>query len=128
MTLVDYASPFASSAALLLLVLCAGHAVADFGLQSEYMAVNKAPRLKDERTGALVRNPHWAPIMLAHCLIHAGMVAVITGSAALGLAELAVHVALDVAKCEGRTSYGTDQTAHYLCKAAWTAVMLVATN
>ena len=57
--------------------------------------------------------------MAAHCLIHAGAVWLITGSAVLAAIELGVHWLLDTAKCEGKTGFNFDQTMHIVCKAIY---------
>ncbi len=61
--------------------------------------------------------------MSAHCLIHAGFVWLITGSALLGLIEFVVHFIIDVIKCENRTSFQTDQWLHLLSKAIYVIVI-----
>ena len=55
----------------LLFLLMVGHAVADYGLQTKYIAENKSPYGGDG----------WVFTLLAHSLIHAGMVFFITGLA-----------------------------------------------
>jgi hypothetical protein len=54
-----------------------GHAVADYPLQGDFLA--------------------WTQALAAHALIHAGAVALATGSAALGVPEFACHAAIDYA-------------------------------
>ncbi len=61
----------------------------------------------------------WWHAMLAHCLIHAGMVIVITGSVWMALAELFIHYAIDYAKCGDWISFNQDQAIHYGCKILW---------
>lgn len=61
----------------------------------------------------------WVVCMTAHCLIHSGMVWVITGSSLLGAVEFVIHWGLDLAKCEGRTGFTTDQCLHIACKAVY---------
>ncbi len=101
--------------------LAIGHAFADFPLQGEFLAICKnrryLMRLKDpERPVSM-----WISCMAAHCLIHAGMVWLITGSVLLGLAELVIHWVLDMLKCEGKTDFNTDQICHLVCKAVYVA-------
>lgn len=124
----------------MLLALAGGHAVADYGLQSAYMADNK------------VRGPgnrNWYLVMAAHCLIHAFMVLAITGlgtfaalalsglpleraalvacgiGTACGWLEFACHFAIDDAKGQKRFSYLVDQGLHYSCKLLWLALCAV---
>jgi Protein of unknown function (DUF3307) len=99
-----------------LFALAIGHALADFPLQGDFLAMCKNRRylirLKDPN-----RPPSmWITCMAAHCLIHAGMVWAITGSAVLGAVEFVIHWALDTAKCEGRTDFSFDQVLHLSCK------------
>lgn len=124
----------------LLLGLFGGHAVADYGWQSAYVAEFK---VRSER------NPDWFVTLAAHCFIHAFMVLVLTGAAvfcmlllrgddvkhaamlacacstALGWIEFAVHFAIDDAKGQKRFSYRTDQALHYGCKILWVVVCAV---
>ena len=108
-----------------LFLLLAGHALADFAFQGEAMALGKnrnppatgGPREGKEDTG--VPWPYW---MGAHALIHGGLVAVITGSVWLGIAETVVHFGIDFAKCEGWTNIHSDQALHVLCKVVWVAL------
>jgi hypothetical protein len=116
MELVDYASPFASSLKMLILMLFAGHAVADFGLQSEYMSIVKS-RYRE-------KPDHWFPVLWAHALIHGGVVAAITGSAILGMGEVALHFVIDDCKSANRFGYEADQALHYGCKVLWAAILL----
>lgn len=108
-----------SQGLLVLFALAIGHAVADFPLQGEFLATCKNRRflirLKDPN-----RPPSmWIACMAAHCLIHAGAVWLITGSAVLAAIELVVHWILDTAKCEGKTGFNFDQTMHIVCKAIY---------
>ena len=61
--------------------------------------------------------------MSAHCLIHAGFVWAISGYVVFALAEFVLHWSIDAAKCEGRTSFATDQWLHILTKAGYVAVL-----
>lgn len=121
---------FVAGASFLLLLLAGGHAVADYGMQSAYMAENKVPS---------DRNPDWFVTLGAHCLIHAVVVGVIAFAflgvagrdplplaALLSWAEFAAHFAIDHSKGLGRFSYRTDQALHYGCKLVWAAVILSA--
>lgn len=99
----------------LLLLLLAGHALADYPLQGAFLA-----EAKDRHT-ALGRT-WWPHAMTAHALIHGGFVTALTGSAALGLAEVVAHWLIDWAKCEGRIGVHADQAIHVACKVAWFVV------
>lgn len=104
----------AGMTALLLMVLFGGHAIADYGLQSAYMAAGKVRAMSPKNAARLVQrtgkrppadpayahapaaNPDWFVTLSAHCLIHGFMVAVasVTFMLAAGLApQTAVAVA-----------------------------------
>lgn len=114
-----------------LMLLFGGHAVADYGLQSAYVAEFKV------RSEA---NRDWFVTLGAHCLIHGFLVAcVVLGIALLGgmpiqraagaagmlaWAEFAAHFAIDDAKGQQRFSYRVDQLLHYGCKLLWLAILI----
>lgn len=95
-----------------LLLLCAGHALCDYPLQGDFLARGKNHKVP------FPGMPAWQ-LLLAHCLIHMGMVFLITRSPWLALAELAVHFVTDWAKCDERISFNQDQAIHYFCKFLW---------
>jgi hypothetical protein len=134
--------PYAITAvAFLVMALFGGHAVADYGLQSAYVAEFK---VRSER------NPDWFVTLGAHCLIHGFLVLVsVVGCAFvlglisgqpwlpalrlaallgtwLGWAESIVHFAIDDAKGQQRFSYRIDQLLHYGCKLLWASIVLYA--
>lgn len=96
---------------VLIFKLFVGHALCDFALQTAYIAEKKNPFHQP--------SDHWFWPMFAHCLLHSGVVYFLTGSLALGIAELLVHFIADVAKCAHKTSYNQDQMLHYGCKILW---------
>jgi hypothetical protein len=98
--------------------LLIGHAVADYSLQTDFIAKGK------NRHTAIPGLP-WYYIMSAHALIHGGAVGVITGSLCLSLAETLLHFGIDVLKCEGKTNIHQDQIAHVVCKMVWAAVVVL---
>lgn len=116
---------------LLVLLLFGGHAVADYGLQSAYVAEHKV---------AGPKNPDWFVTLGAHALIHAFLVAVVVLAvallsavpmeraagiaSALGWAELVVHFVIDHAKGRQKFSYRMDQMLHYGCKMLWAALLV----
>lgn len=97
--------------------LCIGHAVADFWAQSEGMRKAKG------WPNAIISNPGgckvWPYALTAHCLIHAGAVWIVTGSAWLALAEFVCHWLIDYGKCSGWFNTHVDQGAHITCKFMW---------
>jgi hypothetical protein len=123
--MLEFPCPTWLCAAQMFFALVIGHAVADYPLQGEFLAMCKnrrfLVRLKDPQ-----RPPElWVYCMAAHCLIHAGAVWVITGSVALGVVELVLHWLLDQAKCEGKTTFAMDQWGHVVCKAGYVVVGVV---
>lgn len=102
---------------VLFFALCVGHALVDYGLSTEYIALNKSHRREQARG-------EWPWVLLAHSLMHGGAVFFITGHAILGVGELLAHALTDYLKSDGRISYGADQTIHYLTKSVWVILAL----
>ena len=94
-----------------------GHAIGDFVLQSDAMAVYKN---RHHRSAEGLENkegfPAWYYWLSAHALVHGGIVYFITGSWILGLVEIILHWITDYAKCEKWISFHQDQVVHILCK------------
>jgi len=123
--------PAFALAPFLILLLFGGHAVADYGQQSAYVAEFK---VRSDR------NPDWFVTLGAHCLIHAVIVCgvsfgflMLVGKAApvaaliasgLGWTEFLLHFVIDDAKGQKRFSYRADQALHYGCKLAWAAILI----
>lgn len=99
----------------LLFSLLVGHALCDYPLQGSFLA-----KAKSHRDG--VPGFPWYQALTAHALIHAGMVAFLTGSIWLGLAEFAIHAATDYLKSEGRIGVNEDQAIHVAAKVLWTVL------
>lgn len=102
--------------------LLVGHAVADFALQSPYMAAAKS-KVSPEGVGI------WSWVLFMHGLIHGGMVAYATGYVWLGILEVIAHMLIDHAKVtgrfgSGRRSFMADQYLHIMCKLVWAFVVL----
>lgn len=96
--------------------LLMGHAVADFGLQSDWVAINKNRHLNKTPV-------NWWYVMAAHALIHGAMVTIVTGNAGLGLTETVCHFLIDCGKCETWYGIHVDQFLHVVCKLAWCLVL-----
>jgi hypothetical protein len=96
----------------ILALLLAGHALADYPLQGDFLA-------RAKNRFAPVAGVPWYQALGAHAAIHGGFVGVVTGSLWLGMAEFVAHFLIDDAKCAGRVSYNQDQMLHVACKAAW---------
>jgi len=114
----------------LFVYLIMGHALADFALQSEVMATgknrNRPIDLSKIPPGQTLQTvwPYW---LGSHCLIHGGMVAALTGSWELGVAETFAHFYIDLLKCGNVTGIHMDQFLHVLCKSWWVLATLGAT-
>ncbi len=99
--------PYALFAAFLVM-----HALADFPLQGDYIAKQKARRHADN-------NSVWIVALTAHCIIHAGGVWLVSGSLALGCVEFVLHALIDIGKGEEKFGLVTDQLLHLTCKLAY---------
>ena len=75
------------------------------------------------RMGRKTPSNLWIYLMSAHSLIHAFFVWAFTGSVVLGLAEFIIHWIIDALKCEGHTSFETDQWLHILTKVVFVALI-----
>ncbi|MBU6301584.1 MAG: DUF3307 domain-containing protein [Verrucomicrobia bacterium] len=104
----------------LFFALLIGHMLADYPLQTEFMAVGKNHRKPRPLPGGLAQTRGvWVHCLTAHALVHAGVVWVITGSVTLALLETVLHWIIDFVKSEGWTNLHVDQILHLLCKAAY---------
>lgn len=103
------------SALTLFGLMLAGHALADYPLQGDFLA-------RAKNRAAPVAGVPWYQALGAHAIIHGGFVGIITGSPWLALAEVCIHAATDDAKCTGKIGFNTDQAIHVACKAVWAIV------
>lgn len=101
-----------------LVMLLFAHALADFALQSEFIASAKN-RHNDIIKGERV----WPFVMSAHCAIHAGFVFLITQSIILFFAEFLAHFIIDYVKCDKKINFAADQFLHIGCKVAWVGLL-----
>lgn len=104
-----------------LFALVAMHALLDFPLQGDAVAINKNPNADTP----LQKHVPWYYWLLSHALVHGGGVALITGSVWLGMAETIAHFVIDYNKCMGKYSIHVDQLLHVLCKIAWVIAFLL---
>lgn len=105
----------------ILFLLIVAHFLADYPLQGPFLS-----EAKNRHTA--VGKIFWPHALTAHAMIHAGFVAVITGSIALGLAEAVIHARTDWLKCENRISLNVDQAIHLGCKVLWAAIAVYGTS
>lgn len=89
-----------------------GHFVADYPLQSDFMATSKSP-------WTCKMPGFWPWVLTSHAAVHGAAVAMATGSIVLGMCETAAHWFIDLAKCAGFTGIHTDQCLHLACKVLW---------
>lgn len=99
-------------------MLIVGHCLADYPLQGDFLATAKN---RNTDLGKLF----WKHALFSHSMIHAGFVAIISGSLVLGIAEGVIHAITDFAKCEGKISLNTDQAIHIGCKALWALLIVL---
>lgn len=100
-----------------LFLLLSGHALADYPLQGDFLARGKNFR-------APLPGVPWYQCLVAHALIHGGMVVLTTRSVTLGISETILHCWIDHAKCygvfgEGHRAFNIDQGLHVACKVMW---------
>lgn len=113
---------------MLCIFLIFSHFLADYGLQTEYVALNKGKNL-------------WP--MLAHCSINAFIVVlsiilygfmvtsaplafVFNLAVTLGCYEFVMHFIIDTLKCNNVIGYNTDQLCHIIAKILiYIAVILI---
>ncbi len=110
---------------VLLFALLIGHALADYPLQGDFLAIHKNRHVKLPRQSRDFPPTLWVHCLLAHSLIHAGFVWVISGQVIFALAETVLHFIIDYVKCERITSYHTDQLLHVGCKVLYVAVLML---
>jgi hypothetical protein len=95
--------------------LVVGHSLADYPLQGDFLANGKN---RNTPLGKIF----WPHALFAHSMVHAGFVALFTGSIVLGVAEAIVHAVTDFLKCDNRIGLRTDQAIHFACKVLWSAI------
>ena len=101
----------------MLIALIAGHALADYPLQGDFLSKAK------NRSAPIPGVPYWQALG-AHVIIHGAIVAFVTGIWWLFFAEAAIHWITDDAKCAGKISYNQDQAIHLACKVLWLLIAL----
>jgi len=94
--------------------LLVAHVLCDYPLQGDFLARGKNHKKP-------IPGVPWMQCLAAHALIHAGAVAFLTHSVALGFAEFVSHALIDYLKSEGAYSFNEDQALHLLSKFIWCA-------
>jgi len=90
----------------LLFLLLAGHFLADYPLQGEYLATTKNRHNVKDFT--------WIHSIIAHSMIQGLMVFLITQRLDSALYQLFTHIVVDLMKCEGIIDLNVDQLFHFL--------------
>jgi hypothetical protein len=114
-----------AAALVIFFALVIAHAVADFVLQPEFLALGKNRHADLSKFFGEKTPPPglWIHALSAHSLIHAGAVWLVTGSVVLGLVEFILHFVIDFIKCEGKTGFSVDQLLHYACRGGYVAIL-----
>ena len=106
----------------LLFLLVLGHFVADYPLQSDFIAKGKnrfrpvdPASIPPGQTPMMV----WPWVLTSHAGTHAAAVYLVLGNPLLALAELIAHWLIDYGKCANRYGIHFDQCAHLACKVVW---------
>jgi hypothetical protein len=111
----------------LLFFLIAGHALMDYSLQNDSMAVCKCRK----STSPIAASVPWYYWLTSHALLHGAAVGVTfhwvggfdwNTATAFALAETVIHWFVDYGKCEKWYSLLVDQAIHILCKITWWAL------
>jgi hypothetical protein len=110
---------------LIFLLLC-GHAVADFALQTEWIATNKNRHVRLKLSPEMQKQTQviWPHLLTAHALHHGLMVYLVTQRLSLGIAETVAHWLTDFGKCEKWFGFHTDQGIHIFCKLLWVYLIM----
>lgn len=113
--------PLWANALVLFWALLLGHALADFPLQGQFLAVGKDRHadLSAVTGGNLWPKGMWLYCLTIHSLVQATFVWIVTGSVVLSMVEFVLHWFIDFAKNERWTTFYTDQALHVSCKAIY---------
>jgi len=103
-----------------LFLLIMGHAVADFGLQSEAMAIGKNFRRRVDPNlippGQTYDPFVWVMYLTAHALIHGAAVYMVTGLVWAAAVEVVTHWLIHLGKCNNLYGPKYDQILHVVMK------------
>lgn len=104
------------SYAVMFFWLLVGHALCDYPLQGDFLARGKNHRNPIPGIPAYI-------CLMAHALIHAGAVTLITHNIWLGLIEFVLHCFIDFGKCNNWYGFTEDQALHVACKCLYIAAL-----
>jgi len=116
----------------LLIVLGLCHWLADFGLQSDTMAIRKNWR-NDEKMEKewIKKNPDrpyqskWIYYLTGHAWIHGAVIYLFTGILWITIVEIFVHFLVDMLKISGFTQIHQDQLIHLMSKLCYVFIFLM---
>jgi len=105
----------------LFFLFLAGHALADYALQTEWIATNKNRHVRKGLSPEAQKQMQiiWPHLLTAHSLHHGLIVYLVSQSITLGVAETVAHWLIDFGKCEKWYGFHTDQALHVVCKILW---------
>lgn len=116
-----------SGVLLLFFAMAIGHVFGDYPLQGSFLAMGKNRNLDASVLfgGSKAPKDLWVHTLTAHCMVHSGIVWMITGSGLLALIELVLHWITDFIRCDKKISYNTDQFIHFACKLLYAILIVV---
>ncbi len=114
------------NALVLLWALMLGHAIADFPMQGEFLAIgkNRHGNLSAVTGGHQWPASIWIYCLTIHSMVQAAAVWLVTGSVILSVVEFVLHWLIDLAKNEKLTGFYSDQALHFVCKVAYASLVL----
>ncbi len=109
----------------LLFLLIAGHMLADFALQNQWVATNKNRHARNGYTPDEQDKMEkiWPWLLTAHAFHHGLMVFFFTQKLWLGVLETVVHWLIDYGKTEKLYGFHVDQVLHITSKLVWIALL-----
>ena len=97
---------------VILILLIAGHAFADYPLGGDFLSQGKNTNFPDNEA-------KWYHVLTTHSAMHGGIVFFITTSPVLGVSEFVIHWITDCFKYFRKISVNIDQEIHIGCKLLW---------
>lgn len=98
--------------------LIGAHFLADYSLQTDYLANSKNHKKQ-------LRGSDWRIFLAAHSSIHGLFVALITGIWFLFFLEAIAHAIIDYNKSDDKITYFEDQLFHIGCKVVWWIMAII---
>jgi hypothetical protein len=95
-------------------LLIGAHALADYCIQGDAVAIGKNKYIDPARFGV-----NWYYWMFGHAFTQGLLVALVTQNAFIGLAEAVFHFLVDWLKCKKYIGIHSDQFLHFASKFVW---------